>query len=474
MMKKVKFHIEGGLSKRDMEKMWEGALRLIEELGLRVPHRGIRNIISDFDGVRIENDVVKFDEELVSKAASHQDYSDFPKELKPENPGIVAGAYIKNVIDPETGQIRPANSQDLIDCTKICDEYGFYGPPCVRPNDAPVELQRILMYKVSYEYSRVHAHGILDVAGWLNAREARYGKEMADVAGKDFRVDLWLISPFLAPEEGLDIIYEFKDEPVDMNAATMPVTGTTAPINMLDAYVQSLAELFAALTLIYLINESKKSKGRIRTVVVDSIRAYPFDMRYASFVYGSAEDLLGTLYQAQLNRYFGIPLVAKSLLTTGKYPDAHAAAEKAAHTMAAMLSGAFVFANAGLLSVDEIYSIQQLLIDYEIVQFCKRVVRGDEFRDDLACVDLIKETGHGRSFLDHETTYRDFKKCLWDPEIFIHSTLIQWKERGSKGPALLAKDIGQNKIRNHSYRADDNVIKEMNKIYSRAARELCE
>jgi len=473
-MKQVRFRIEGGLSDKDIKKMWQGALRLIAELGLRVPHKEIRNMISDFDGVRIEKDVVKFSADLVGTALSHQDYSDFPEELGPENPGIVTGAYIKNVIDPETGAIRPANSQDLIDSTKLCDAYGFFGPPCVRPNDAPVALQRILMYKISYEHSRAHAHGILDVAGWLNARDARYGKELAEAAGKCFRVDLWLISPFLAPEEGLDILYEFKDEPVDMNVATMPVTGTTAPINMIDACVQSLAELFSALTLIYLINETKKSKGRIRCVVVDSIRAYPFDMRYASFVYGSAEDLLGTLYQAQLNRSFGIPLVAKSLLTTGKQPDAHAAAEKSAHTLAAMLSGAFVFANAGLLSVDEIYSIQQLLIDYEIVRFCRRVAQGDEFLDDLSCVEAIKETGHGRTFLDHETTCRDFKKYLWDPEIFIHPTLSQWQERGSKSPALLAREIARKKIRSHSYRAEDHVIREMNKIYQSAAKELGE
>jgi trimethylamine:corrinoid methyltransferase-like protein len=109
---------------------------------------------------------------------------------------------------------------------------------------------------------------------------------------------------------------------------------------MIDSYIQSLAELFSALTLIYLLNETKKVKGKIRCVVVDSIRAYPFDMKYASFVYGSAEDLLGTLYQFQLNKYFGIPFVAKSLLTTSKHPDAHAAAEKSAHTMAATLAGA--------------------------------------------------------------------------------------------------------------------------------------
>ncbi len=393
-MKQIQFHIEGGFSEDDICKMWEGALHLIEKLGLRVAHRGIKKIISEFEGVKINGDIVTFNTELVSKALSHQDYSDFPEELGPENPGIVTGAYIKNVLDPETEEIRPATTRDLIEYTKLCDAYGFYGPPCVLPNDAPVGLQRILMYKVSYEYSRVHAHGILDVAGWLNPKEARYGKEMADVAGKDFRIDLWLISPFLAPEEGLNILYEFKDTSVDMNVATMPVTGSSAPINMVDAYIQSLGELFSALTLIYLLNERKTVKGKIRCVVVDSIRAYPFDMRYASFVYGSAEDLIGTLYQAQLNKYFGIPLVAKSLLTTSKHPDAHAGAEKAAHTLAATLLGASVFTNAGLLSVDEIYSIQQLLIDYEIVKFCQRVARGYGFNNDLSGVELIKEIGH--------------------------------------------------------------------------------
>jgi trimethylamine:corrinoid methyltransferase-like protein len=85
-----------------------------------------------------------------------------------------------------------------------------------------------------------------------------------------------------------------------MNVNTMPVAGTTSPIHLLDACIQSLAELFAGLTLLFLVNESKRRKGKARCGVVDSIRAYPFDMRYGNFVYGSAEDLLGTLYQAQM------------------------------------------------------------------------------------------------------------------------------------------------------------------------------
>jgi trimethylamine--corrinoid protein Co-methyltransferase len=328
------------------------------------------------------------------------------------------------------------------------------------------------MYKISYEYSLGHGHGILDVAGWLNSNDARYGKEMCDAAGKNFRLDLWLVSPFVAPKEGLDILYEFKDEPVDMNVATMPVTGTTSPINMIDSHMQSLAELFAGITLVYLLNKRKSKKGKIRCVVADNIRAYPFDMRYGAFVYGSAEDCIGTLYQAQLNRYFGIPLVAKSLLTTGKGVDAHSAGEKAAHTMAAVLAGAYVFSNAGLLCVDEIYSVQQLLIDWEIVQFCLRVIRGYDFDEELGTLREIEEVGHSGTYLDHESTLADFRRYLWDPEIFRHPTLIQWQEHGSRDPAQIAWEIARDKIQKHTYRADEGVRMQLQKIYDRAQKKL--
>ena len=471
-MRPISYKLEGGFSKRDMDRMWEGAVALIKKVGLKVPHSGIRSLIAEFDGVEIRDDIVTFNAELVEKTRAAQDYSDWPHELGPENPNVVAGAYIKNVLDPETGEIRPALLKDLVDCTKLCDAYGFYGPPCVKPNDVPLELQRILMYKISYEYSRVHAHGILDVAGWLNAKDARYGKEMCDVAGKDFRLDLWLVSPFVAPKEGLDILYEFRNEPVDINVATMPVTGTTAPINMVDSYVQSLAELFSGMTLVYLLNERKSKKGKIRCVVADNIRAYPFDMRYGAFVYGSAEDCIGTLYQTQLNRYFGIPLVAKSLLTTGKRVDPHSAGEKAAHTMAAVLAGAYVFSNAGLLCVDEIYSVQQLLIDWEIVQFCSRVMRGYDFDENLSVLHEIEELGHSGTHLDKENTLQNFRRYLWDPRIFVHPTLVQWQAQGSREPAQIAWEIAREKIQNQTYRADEDVRKELSKIYEHAQKEL--
>jgi trimethylamine:corrinoid methyltransferase-like protein len=72
-----------------------------------------------------------------------------------------------------------------------------------------------------------------------------------------------------------------------------------------------------------------------------------------------------------------------------------------------------------------------------------------------------------------EAAYKDFKKCLWDPEIFIHSTLNQWQERGSIPPASLANEITRRKIKQQSYRIEDGIKKELDRIYQHAMKELC-
>ena len=54
----------------------------------------------------------------------------------------------------------------------------------------------------------------------------------------------------------LDIIYNFLNRKVPLVVATMPIAGATAPIYFPCAYVQSMAEVFAGLTLLNLINIS--------------------------------------------------------------------------------------------------------------------------------------------------------------------------------------------------------------------------
>ena len=52
------YRIRGGLSRDQIDIMHEKALYLIENSGIKIPHEGIKKRLAEYDGVRIENDMV--------------------------------------------------------------------------------------------------------------------------------------------------------------------------------------------------------------------------------------------------------------------------------------------------------------------------------------------------------------------------------------------------------------------------------
>jgi trimethylamine:corrinoid methyltransferase-like protein len=226
---------------------------------------------------------------------------------------------------------------------------------------------------------------------------------------------------------------------------------------MLGAHVQALAELMAGITLLHALNGDQVD---IYWTPIDSVRAHPFDMRYASFVYGSPEDLLGTLLQAQINQRYGVPLVAKSLLTTAREPDEQAAAEKCAHTLAAALAGARIFTNAGFLAVDEYISPAQVVVDHEIVEYVQHVIAGLSVDDKAMGIESIREVASGNgNFLEHETTLRCFREANWDPSLFTHIGLKSTHGRRMAALWERARSTAQQHIK-----AADYVLPESDRI----------
>lgn len=91
-MVKVNFkNIEIGLTLEDIKKLHERALHLIKKVGIKVPHKNILSLISEYKGVTIKNSFVCFSEELVEKAIKKVKYI-YPKEFKNKY-FILSGAY---------------------------------------------------------------------------------------------------------------------------------------------------------------------------------------------------------------------------------------------------------------------------------------------------------------------------------------------------------------------------------------------
>ncbi len=463
---KVNYRLTEGLTQDQIKHMHQKALEIIEEIGLEVRHKQVLKRLTQYRGVKVDKNRVRFESWLVDKYVMNQSYS---WEKFSHNYVIVSGAYEQNVLDLNTRKIRPATLTDLVDFTKLADSYGMVGAASVRPMDIPIPLQEIAMHKVCWENSAHKAEGILDATPKSSLEIAQYVYEMAQVANKSFTLGIWINSPFQIASEELDIVYYFLDKKVPLWVATMPIAGATAPISILGAYVQSMAELFAGYTLLKLLSP----ESYVFCSIIDSIRAYLFDMKYGNFVYGSPEDIWGTTLQVQLNRYYGIPIIAKSLLTASPLPDAHAAAEKSSHTIVAALAGVDGFTNAGLLAVDDIYSAEQVVIDYEIVEYAKHFVKSFSYSEKNLSVEAIKEIGLKKeNFLTYPETLKNFRSEFWIPNLFEHYTLRQWQDKGSLSVQDRAREIAKKRIAAHQFELNKEVKRELDSIYKKACKDL--
>jgi trimethylamine--corrinoid protein Co-methyltransferase len=422
-------------------------------------------LLRQHDGVKVEGQMVKFRPELVEKALREARYP------LPEYYGkewvISAGAHQPKMHDLETGVLRDTTLKDLIELIKIGDALDTVGSaPCV-PLDVPIHLQEILMHKVAWENSRRRANDMFEHDPKPNVRIAQYIYEMAQASGRWFSLGLYMVSPRSFDPPELEIIYRFRDLGVPMWAGTMPITGINAPILEKAGILQAMFETLACLTMLNLIN----TKGYNYIQVIDSFIVHPFDMKYSTFVYGSAEDARGTVDKLAIHRQLGLPLVAKSLLTGAKQVDAQSAHEVGVYTMMAALAGCRTFRCAGLLASGELYSAEKLVVDHEIVQYIRKTLEPEEFSPETLLAEEIAAIRPGESFLEHASTFKFYKSHYWDPPLFTHSNLGQWQEMGSKSLYRMANERAKKLLKEHSYQIEPEKKRELDRIFAAAQKD---
>lgn len=459
------YGLKGGLNKEQIREMHEKAMWLIEKSGIQVPHEGVRKLIADYDGVAIEKDTVRFQPELVLEAMKTAKY-DVPEYSK-DGWVISAGAHQTNCYGLDTGKLRPPTTQDLIDFLKLGDALNTVGSAPVVPMDVPAHLQHILMHKLSYEYTRYRCNDIYEHMDKPSYECALYVREMAQAANKRFTFGVWMISPKSFDKKNLEVAYRLRDLGIPMWIATMPQAGVTAPITILGTVLQSMFEVFAGLTVLYLMNPN----GNNYIAPADAFEANTFDMKYTTFVYGSVEYIQHSLHQIALCRQYGIPIIIKSLLTSSKEPDAHAAAEMGIHTLITALAGARAFRCGGLLSTGEVYCGEWLVILHEMIEYIKNVLKEEEFSEERLMIQDIVDAGPGSTYVDKPSTYNLFRQEYWMPKLFEHSNISQWIELGSRSIRDKAREIALKLIVEHNYEIDRTVKKELDRIYERAKKD---
>jgi len=195
------------------------------------------------------------------------------------------------------------------------------------------------------------------------------------------------------------------------------------------------------------------------------------DMKHGMYPYGRPEIALTHLAMGQLARHYRADFGSNSFSGDAKVPGCEAGMQKAFSTIAGIVAGTRTLGAMGLLSVDEIFSLDQLVIDGEFASALKRLARGFTVNEETLAYDVIQAVGPGGIFTDQMHTVAHYREEHWQPQLFSREMLGTWLREGSKTDLDKAREVcAQARESHHPKGIKDETVTELLKVIAGAAK----
>ena len=466
-MNNLPFFVERSpfFSTKQLENIEKASLRILEEVGIAVLDEDVADKLKhkfQFKGNRTiidrKTSSTFIDEE---RQKNGNKFSEKPQSIDPSNTKIDVYMieYSQWVHDIEMDKIVPFTTDRLIEATKLLDMLGISGPAGC-PIDVPPVIQSVVQYWVAATYSR-HGKRRIDPKA---LETLPYIIDMADVLGEPLKsLPIYVFSPLTLGCESLKCVMEYKDRLTNVGISNMPSVGCTSPINVGDAFALAAAEVIGSAILM---------REVIDTPINWWLGVFPIDLRTLAMVFGSPENFLFQLATSEVDAYFhGTEWhpAAGNIHTNAKLPGAQSCAEKSSLMTAGALLGARTFGSVGLLSLDEIFSAEQLIYDFEIRDHVQRLIQGiDGDCDPQRCLNDVIQGIEQKSFVALDTTLESYKDIYWHPKLFDRQFFSAWEGEGAKSNRQKAKVMIKELMSKYDYQLDPKLQNEIDKILAKA------
>ena len=124
------------------------------------------------------------------------------------------------------------------------------------------------------------------------------------------------------------------------------------------------------------------------------------------------------------------------------------------------------------MSMDEIFSPAQFIIDMEIARYVQRVIEGVTWEGDGE--DIAKTIAEGAAegnFLTHPTTL-EMLPHLFESPLFRRDNVDQWRAAGQPTTEELALERARQAIESYTYEPPTGAQAELDRIFQKASRAL--
>jgi trimethylamine--corrinoid protein Co-methyltransferase len=428
---------------REEDMIHRTMLRILDEVGVVVESEAILGRLAGV-GARVDRAAQRafFAPGLVGRFIADSERFDW-EGVEPSVNGT-AGVYHGYYLNPDTDEYEPWTLPTLMRYLKVAHHlehtngfisvtFGIRGVP-----------QQALEPFFHYLAFKLHGHS---AAGATDVRRCPCILEMCEAAASElgddgrklFRGVIYMISPLKLGHQEAEVFTFFADRGIRTGIGHMLSAGGTAPVTLAGALALNIAQdLFANIVQRAYFGGRGLGLG---------CAVSPLDMRTGMYCYGRPEQQMANVALAQMARRYGVAFWGHCGLSDAKRPSVEAGFQKALGSIPTLMACGRTYISTGLLSVDEVFSPVQMIIDDEMVSALQRFARGFEVNEETLAFDLIKEVGPGGNFLATEHTARHFRTELWEPRLFTREMLPGWQRHGSKTDVDLAKEVYRDLIR---------------------------
>lgn len=423
----------------EVEAMHQTALRVLEELGVRVLLPEARRryaaagalVDEDSQMVRIGRDIVEA--ALASAPRSFRARApSSERDLLFEIGALIfkPGSGCPHASDRERGR-RPGSLADFEETLKLAQSFDVLHSlgPMVEPQDVPppvrhyavTRAQLTLSDKLTFAYSR----GAAQVEDSFEMIRLAHG-----LSADDFAADVWCHtvintnSPRQLDNPMAQGIIDFAEAGQLAIITPFCLAGAMAPITVAGALTLQHAEAMAGITLSQL--------SRPGAPVCNGGFSSNVDMKSGSPAFGTPEHVKLTLGAGQLARRLGLPW-RSAAGAAANVSDAQGAHETLMSQWSTLLAGATLVVHAaGWLEGGLTFGYEKLINDIEALQcFAELCVNTPGDADSIG-FDAIAEVQPGGHFFAAEHTMARYQTAFYEPLVADLSNFGSWTEAGSK------------------------------------------
>jgi trimethylamine--corrinoid protein Co-methyltransferase len=437
------------LDQAGVEAVHNAAMRVLEEIGIEflnddaLAHLKAAGCTIEGQNVRMGRDFVM---EMVAKAPT--EFTITPRNadrairLGGKNMAFVNVSSPPNVMDLDRGR-RVGDFESFTDFLKLTQYFNCIhvaGGYPVEPVDVHASVRHLdcLEAKLTLTDKVVHAYS-------LGPERVDDVMEMARIAtGMDhdsffseprLYTNINSSSPLKHDWPMLDGAMRFVKlgQPVVVTPFTL--AGAMAPVTMVGAVVQSVAECLAAIALFQWIKPG--------TPCVMGTFTSNVDMKTGAPAFGTPEYVRATQMTGQMARFYGLPLRASNACASNA-PDGQAVWESMNSLWAAVNSRVnLVYHAAGWLEGGLIASYEKFVMDCEVLQQFERYFESAitaTTEADLA-VDAIREVGPDGHFFGVQHTQDRYQDAFYSPFLSDWRNYEAWQEAGAVWTAERANKV---------------------------------